>query len=166
MPHLPGEPDDYAFIHMDVNSLPTVNTPYFYRSMLLGLQNAARQIDPSLAQEIQQATGMLISLEDTLGLHFVLQQAHEILVNGGGKHVVWLIDRFDEACVKLEATTLNSLRNPRWSATKGRLSYVVFTASLGASATTYDEFHEIMAPNTCWVGPMTERDGRWMTADG
>lgn len=165
---LPGELDDYAFIHMDVNSLPAVNTPFFYRSMLLGLQNAARQIDPALAQEIQQAAGMLISLDDTLGLHYVLQQAHEILVNGGGKHVVWLIDRFDEACVKLEATTLNSLRNLRdGPQLKGRLSYVVFTRHPLArlrNPRDYDEFHEIMAPNTCWVGPMTERDGRWVAA--
>ncbi len=73
------KPDDYAFIHMDVNSLPTVSTPYFYHSMLLGLQNAARQIDPSLAQEIPAGDGHVDeSLEDTLGLHFVLQRAHEI----------------------------------------------------------------------------------------
>ena len=83
--YLPGDIDDYAFIHMDVNALPTINTPFFYRAMLLGVQNAARQIDPALLAEIKSASEMLISLEDTLGLHFVLQQAHDMLVTRAGK---------------------------------------------------------------------------------
>ena len=116
--HLPGEPDDYCLYPYGCKQ-PADGKHAFYRSMLWVYRMQPGRLTASLAQEIQQATGMLISLEDTLGLHFVLQQAHEILVNGGGKHVVWLIDRFDEACVKLEATTLNSLRNLRWSATKG-----------------------------------------------
>jgi DNA-binding winged helix-turn-helix (wHTH) protein len=106
--------------------------------------------------------------EDTLGLQFALQQAHEILVGGAGRHVVWLIDRFDEACARLEPSTLNSLRNIRDNhMLKGRLSYVVFTRYPLARIRhprDYDEFHEIMVPNTCWVGPMVKRDATWMAS--
>lgn len=162
--HLPRDIDDYAFIHIDVNALPTINTPFFYRAMLLGLQNAARLIDPALLAEIKSASEMLISLEDTLGLHFVLQQAHEVLVSRAGKQVVWYIDRFDEALLQLDAYTLNSLRSLRDApALKGKLSYIVFTRHPLArlrSPREYDEFHEIMVPNICWVGPMAPRDAR------
>ena len=165
--YLPGQIDDYAFIHMDVNSLPTVNTPFFYRSMLLALQQTAKQIDPALLDEITQATSLLVNWEDTLGLHFVLQQAQDLLVNGAGKQIVWLIDRFDEAVIRLEPSTLNSLRNLRDNnRLKGRLSYVLFTRHPLArlrNPREYDEFHEIVVPNRCWIGPMVERDARWLT---
>jgi DNA-binding winged helix-turn-helix (wHTH) protein len=162
--YLPGELDDYVFIHMDVNALPKINTAFFYRAMLLGVQNAARQIDPALLKEIKSASEMLIGLEDTLGLHFVLQQAHEILVGRAGKQIVWYIDRFDEALLQLDAYTLNSLRSLRDTPSlKGNLSYIVFTRHPLArlrSPRDYDEFHEIMVPNICWVGPMAPRDAR------
>jgi hypothetical protein len=164
--HLPGAVDDYLFLHMDVNSLPTVTTPFFYRSMLLTLQRAAGEIDPALVAQINQSMAGLIGPEDTLGLHFALQTAHDLLINSAQKRLVWIMDRFDEACVKLEATTLNSLRNLRdHNRVKGRLSYVLFTRHPLArlrNPRDYDEFHEIVIPNTCWVGPMVPRDARWM----
>ena len=132
--------------------------------MLLGLQNAARKIDPALNAEIKSASEMLISLDDTLGLQFVLQQAHELLVGEAGKRIVWYIDRFDEALLQLEPYTLNSLRSLRDTPTlKGNLSYIVFTRHPLARLKhprDYDEFHEIMVPNTCWIGPMAPRDAR------
>ncbi len=162
--YLPGDIDDYAFIHMDVNALPAINTPFFYRAMLLGVQNAARRLDPALLAEIKSASEMLISLEDTLGLHFVLQQALDTLVSRAGKQIVLTIDRFDEALLQLDAYTLNSLRSLRDTPTlKGKLSYIVFTRHPLArlrNPREYDEFHEIMVPNTCWVGPMAARDAR------
>ncbi|MFN2202241.1 MAG: winged helix-turn-helix domain-containing protein [Caldilineaceae bacterium] len=161
---LPGDVDDYVFLHLDVNGLPTINAPFFYRAMLLGLQNAARKLDPALLADIKSASEMLIGLEDTLGLHFVLQQAHETLVSTAGKRIVWTIDRFDEALVKLDAYTLNSLRSLRDTPSlKGKLSYIVFTRHPLArlrEPREYDEFHEIMVPNICWVGPMAARDAK------
>ena len=156
--HLPGEPEQYAFLHMDVNSLPAVTTPNFYRGMLFALQMAAAQIDPALVQELRQSMAGLFSAEDIVGLHFVIQQAHELIINQGGKQIVWVIDRFDEACVRLEASTLNSLRNLRdHNRVKGALSYLLFTRHPLArlrDPRDYDEFHEIVVSNICWVGPM------------
>jgi DNA-binding winged helix-turn-helix (wHTH) protein len=164
--HLPNPPEQYAFLHMDVNSLPAITTPYFYRSMLFTLQRAAAEIDPALVQEIRQSMAGLFGAEDTMGLHLVLQQAHDLIVNQGGKQIVWLIDRFDEACVRLEASTLNSLRNLRdHNRVKGRLSYLLFTRHPLARLREpheYDEFHEIVVSNICWVGPMVTRDAEWM----
>jgi DNA-binding winged helix-turn-helix (wHTH) protein len=166
--HLPKPCERYAFLHMDVNSLPTVTTPYFYRGMLFAVQTAAAQIDPGLVQELRQSMAGLFGAEDILGMHFVLQQAHDLLINQSGKQIVWVIDRFDEACIRLEASTLNSLRNLRdHNRVKGRLSYLLFTRHPLArlrDPRDYDEFHEIVVPNICWVGPMVERDARWMAA--
>jgi DNA-binding winged helix-turn-helix (wHTH) protein len=96
----------------------------------------------------------------------VLQQAHDLIINQGGKQIVWVIDRFDEACIRLEASTLNSLRNFRdQNRVKGRLSYLLFTRHALArlrDPREFDEFHEIVVSNICWVGPMVARDARWM----
>ncbi len=164
--HLPGDPAQYLFLHMDVNSLPKVTTPYFYRAMIFAMQTAAADISPDLLPQIAQSMAMLVNGEDTLGLHFVLQRIHDLLINQANKRVIWVIDRFDEACVQLESSTLNSLRNLRdHNRVKGRLSYVLFTRHPLArlrNPRDYDEFHEIVISNSCWVGPMVRRDAEWM----
>jgi DNA-binding winged helix-turn-helix (wHTH) protein len=164
--YLPHDPTRYLFLHMDVNSLPRVTTPYFYRGMLFAMQTAAAEIDPALAQQINQSMTTLMNAEDALGLHFVLQRAHDLLINHAQKQVVWIIDRFDEACISLESSTLNSLRNLRdHNRIKGNLSYILFTRHPLArlrNPREYDEFHEIIISNTCWVGPMVRRDSEWM----
>jgi DNA-binding winged helix-turn-helix (wHTH) protein len=108
----------------------------------------------------------IFSPDDILGMHFVLQQAHDLIINQGGRQIVWVIDRFDEACIRLEASTLNSLRNFRdQNRVKGRLSYLLFTRHALArlrDPREFDEFHEIVVSNICWVGPMVARDARWM----
>jgi len=163
---LPHDSTQYLFLHLDVNSLPKVTTPYFYRGMLFAMQTAAAEIDPTLVQQMNQAMTGIMNAEDTLGLHFVLQRAHDLLINGAQKRIVWIIDRFDEACVNLESSTLNSLRNLRdHNRIKGRLSYILFTRHPLArlrNPREYDEFHEIIVANTCWVGPMIRRDAEWM----
>lgn len=163
---LPDAATAYCFPHLDMNSLPAITTPNFYRAMLYALQEAAAQIGQSLVQSIMQLTTPLLTGEDPLALYFALQRAHVLFVQAAGKKVIWLIDRFDEACRRLEADTLNSLRHLRdQSQLKGRVSFVVFTRHPLArlrDPLEYDEFHEIMIPNTCWVGPMVGRDAHWV----
>ena len=61
---------------------------------------------------------------------------------------------------------MSSLRNLRDNNRfRGNLSYIVFTRhplSRLRNPTEFDEFNEIMVANTCWVGPMVERDSRWI----
>ena len=164
--HLSDEPEDYAFLHFDINSLPTVTTPYFYRGLLYAMQNAAAQFSPEAATAIAQLNTNIPNSEDALALYFALHQAHDLLINQVGKKVVWFIDRFDAACARLEAGTLSSLRNLRDNHQfRGKLSYILFTRhplDRLRNPAEFDEFHEIMVSNICWVGPMVPRDGQWI----
>lgn len=160
---LPEGSAHYCFLHLDMNSLPSVTTTNFYRGLLYTLQDAAEQT-PALREPLDQLLNRLPAGDDHLALHFALQKAHEILIRRAGKHVVWLIDRFDAACQHLEVGVLNSLRNLR-DRFKEQLSYVLFTrfplARLRDPA-EFDEFHEIVAPHTCWVGAMNGEDAHWV----
>ncbi|MFN8493890.1 MAG: winged helix-turn-helix domain-containing protein [Caldilineaceae bacterium] len=160
---LPEGPAHYCFLHLDINSLPSVNASNFYRGLLYTLQDVADQT-PTLAEPLTQLMNRLPAADDHLALHFTLQKAHELLIRRAGKHVVWLIDRFDTACQQLEVGVLNSLRNLR-DRFKEQLSYVVFTRAPLArlrNPAEFDEFHEIVAPHTCWVGAMNGEDARWV----
>lgn len=163
---LPGVATDYCFPHLDINSLPAVTTPNFYRSMLYAMQEAPTRIDQRLMRSLAQLITDTQHREDPLALYLGLQRAHALLIQGARKKVIWLIDRFDEACRRLETGTLNSLRHLRDNSHfKGQLAYVVFTRQPLArlrNPTEYDEFHEIMIPNTCWVGAMVTRDAHWI----
>jgi DNA-binding winged helix-turn-helix (wHTH) protein len=162
--YLAGQPDDYCFLHLDINSLPVVTTPNFYRGLLAVLQREVEQAHPELAAKLAEWTAKLIDVEDTLALYWVLQRAHALLVNRARKRVVWLIDRFDEACRRLESGTLSNLRSLR-DQFKGRVSYIVFTRLPLArlrTPTEFDELHEILVTHTCWVGAMTLRDTHWI----
>jgi hypothetical protein len=163
-PHVTVEPDKYCFLHLDINSLPKLTVPYFYRGLEQALQDAAEALGPEVQQAMQQLTERRINWEDAFEVLIFLQKAHRLVIHQAGKKVVWLLDRFDEACRRLEAQPLNSLRSLR-DQFKGHLCYVVFTRHPLARLRDpgeIDEFHEIVAANTCWVGPMNERDARWI----
>lgn len=162
--HLPNQSANTCFFRLDINSLPTITPATFYRGLLYTLQHAAAQMTPEIATKIIELTAKATNGDDTLALYFALQRAHDLLIQRDNKKVVWLLDRFDEACKRLEAGTLSSLRSLR-DQFKGKLSYITFTrfplAHLRNPA-EFDEFHEIMVAHTCWVGPMVERDAQWI----
>lgn len=164
--HLPGAASAYLVLPLDLNSLPTITTANFYRAFLYTLQGAASQISPELQQSADQLLARIPSPEDALALYFALQQLHELLVNRAGKYVIWVIDRFDAACQKLDVGVLSSLRNLRdHHRLRGRVAYLLFTRQPLArlrNPAEFDEFHEIVVANTCWVGPMVERDCHWV----
>jgi len=161
--HLPEPLDHYCFLTLDLNGLPVITTANFYRSLLFTLEDAM-SADPDLSQRMAAILQRVTNQEDILALYLALQRAHQLLIHQAGKQVIWLLDRFDEGCVRLEAATLNSLRNLR-DQFKDRLSYVAFARcplERLRNPAEFDEFHEIMVMHTCWVGPMNARDGRWV----
>jgi DNA-binding winged helix-turn-helix (wHTH) protein len=159
------KPEQYCLLLLDVNRLPELTAPFFYRSLYQTLQDAAEQLEPQLGQTIQTLNFAQVNWADSFAVLTLLQRAHRLFIRQAGKKIVWLFDRFDEACQRLDAQTLNSLRGLR-DQFKGELIYLVFTrqplARLRPLA-EIDEFYEILAANTCWLGPMVERDSRWMT---
>jgi DNA-binding winged helix-turn-helix (wHTH) protein len=105
-----------------------------------------------------------VNWDDAFQVMTILQKAHRLVIQGEGKKIVWLLDRFDAAYRRLGAQTLSSLRSLR-DQFKGQLCYVVairHPLSRLRDPREVDEFHEIVVANTCWVGPMVERDARWI----
>lgn len=162
-PYLPEPIANYCFLTLDLNGLPIITTANFYRSLLYTIEEATAN-EPDLNQRMSVILQRVTNPEDTLALYLALQRAHQLLIHQTGKQVIWLLDRFDEGCIRLEAATLNSLRNLR-DQFKDRLSYVAFTRCPLArlrNPAEFDEFNELMIMHTCWVGPMNARDGRWV----
>lgn len=168
-PHAsPAEMERYLFLRLDVNSLPALTVPFFYRALIQILQNASNRMETEIGTQLRQLTtaanGEAINWNDSFQVMTILQQAHRLVIQNCGKKVIWLLDRFDEACRKLDAQALSSLRSLR-DQFKGQLCYVVATRHPPArlrNLREIDEFYEIIAANTCRVGPMGERDSRWV----
>ncbi len=154
---------DTCFLLLDANLLPALTRTAFYREMLQLLHRRRSCLPVSLQNEASNYQGHIDSRDDLLLLSAV-RDVHRIFCYEGGKRVVWLIDRFDEACRRLDAQFFNSLRALR-DVFKGQLCYVVATRhplpDLRDPA-EIDEFYEITAANTCWLGPMVERDAGWV----
>ena len=163
--YLPEPPTNYLFVYLDFNALPSINTPNFYRFVLYTLQEVLVN-DAELSQRLEQMIARITNPEDVFALYMAVRQAHDLIIRDADKQIIWLLDRFDEGCQRLEAETLNSLRSLR-DQYKDRLSLIAFTryplARLRNPA-EYDELHEIMIMNTCYVGPMNWRDGQWPAA--
>jgi DNA-binding winged helix-turn-helix (wHTH) protein len=157
-------PARYCFLLLDLNSLPGLNGPNFYRGLYQTLQDASEQLEAEVRQAVRELNSEPVNWDDSFAVLTLLQKAHRLFIRQAGKKVVWLLDRFDEACRRLDAPTLNSLRGLR-DQFKGELIYLVFTRQPLARLcplAEIDEFYEIVAANTCWLGPMVERDARWL----
>ncbi len=162
---LPAGQNSYLFLLLNVNGLPAVNTANLYRVMLHTVQQAVAH-HAELSTALKAIRAELPNTPDVLDLYLALQSAHQLLLNRDDQHVIWLFDRFDTACQRLEAETLNSLRNLR-DLFKDQLSYIAFTryplARLRNPA-EYDEFYELMSRHTYWVEPMDFTDAQWIAA--
>lgn len=160
---LPATLGNYHFLLLDINGLPGINTSNLYRVMLHTLQQAVAN-NSELSAGIKTIRAELPNSSDALELYLALQSAHRLLLADDDQHVVWLFDRFDEGCQRLEADTLNSLRNLR-DHFKEQLSYIAVTRHPLAqlrNPSEYDEFYELMSRHICWVGPMDWADGQWV----
>ncbi|RME97580.1 MAG: winged helix family transcriptional regulator [Chloroflexi bacterium] len=163
-PHLNDDPDSLIFLWFDINSLPTLSETYFYRGLIQTLIDASEAFGADLQQAMQQLTAGPANWNDIFFVLTTIRKAHSLFIDLTGKRIVWLLDRFDEACRQLDAQTLNSLRSMR-DQFKGQLCFVVFTRHplmRLRDPAEFDEFHEIVAANTCWVGPMVARDAHWI----
>ncbi|NJN95600.1 MAG: winged helix-turn-helix transcriptional regulator [Anaerolineales bacterium] len=162
--YIPRQPERYCFVLLDMNALPALTLPFFYRALFQALVDTAELLDGDLFRGMQALNASPIKWDDPFTVLTLLQKAHRLFIRQGGKKVVWLLDRFDEACRSLDAQALNSLRALR-DQFKGDLIYLLFTRQPLArlrSLSEIDEFYEIVTANTCWLGPMVEADSRWM----
>jgi DNA-binding winged helix-turn-helix (wHTH) protein len=163
-PHLPGDSRRYCFLLLDVNSLPEVTVSAFYRGMLQTLYEATK----TLQEPIQDGTAALyhdhIALQDPFLLYQAVKTGLHLLCAEGGRHAIWLLDRFDAACQQFDRPFFDSLRALR-DTFKGRLCYLVATrhelARLRDPAEV-SEFYDIVAANTWWVCPLGYADARWV----
>ena len=161
--HGPGSANNYFFLHLDLNSLPALTILDFYRGMAHVLQEAATQFDSDTQLAMQTLIQDQANWSDAFAALALLHKAHRLLSQHGLKFV-WLLERFDEVCRRLDAQTLNTLRSLR-DQLRGQLCYVITTRQPLThlrNLAEIDQFYDLIAANTCWVGPMVEQDARWM----
>ena len=158
------DPASLSVVYFDINSLPLLTVAYFYRGLLQSILATADDLPPDVADALQALANQPGDWNDAFFALTTLGRALELVVNQAGRRTVLLLDRFDEACRRLDAQALNSLRSLR-DRFKGRLIYVVATRHglerLRPTA-DFDEFYELVAGNRCRVGPMVQRDARWV----
>lgn len=164
-PHLPGDSDRYCFLLLDVNSLPEVTVSAFYRGMLQTLYETTKALqEPTQDDGIATLYHDRIALQDPFLLYQAVKASLHLLCAEGGRHAVWLLDRFDTACQQFDRPFFDSLRALR-DTFKGRLCYLVATrhelARLRDPA-EISEFYDIVAANTWWVRPLGYADARWV----
>jgi hypothetical protein len=163
-PHLGETTGSMCFLLLDANRLSSLSETAFYRAMLQSLYKNRACFADYLRDELTGLYQDNISLHDAFLLLNAMHDMHRVFCYSAGRHLVWLLDRFDEVSRRLDAQFFNSLRALRDSF-KGRLCYVVAARhpmSKLRDPAEIDEFYEIVAANTGWVGPMTERDARWV----
>ncbi|GAB4531761.1 MAG: hypothetical protein Kow0063_11420 [Anaerolineae bacterium] len=162
--HLGDMAANTCFLLLDANRLPTLTRTSFYRAMLQTIHRQRTCLLGKLRDDVSALYRESIDLQDDLLLSGALQDMHHLFCYEGGRRVVWLMDRFDETCRRLDPQFFNSLRALR-DLFKSQLCYVVATRHplpYLRDPAEIDEFCEIMAANTCWVGPLIERDARWV----
>jgi DNA-binding winged helix-turn-helix (wHTH) protein len=163
-PYLPDDSDRYCFLLLDVNSLPEVTVSAFYRGMLQTLYEATK----ALREPTQDGMAALyhdhIALQDPFLLYQAVRAGLHLLCVEGGRHAIWLLDRFDAACQQFERPFFDSLRALR-DTFKGRLCYLVATRhelTRLRDPSKISEFYDIVATNTWWVRPLGYTDARWV----
>lgn len=156
---------DYLFCLVDINKLSESDSTYFYRGMLRELYKCARSEELPIADDLYQLEIETRRWNDEQSWAFALDDAHDWVINRAGKRLVWLFDRFDKACPKLNDSTLDTLRSLRDNNLfNGKLFYFVFSRKPLQRLRDWkvnSEFLEIVESNTCWIGPMVNRDARW-----
>jgi DNA-binding winged helix-turn-helix (wHTH) protein len=162
--HLGEAAANTCFLLLDANRLPTLTGTSFYRAMLQTLHRQRACLPKTLRDDLSALYRGHIDCQDDLLLLGAVQDMHHLFCYEGGKQMVWLMDRFDETCRHLDVQFFNSLRALR-DVFKSQLCYMVATRHplpYLRDPAEIDEFCEILAANTCWVGPLCERDARWV----
>jgi len=161
---LPGDSDSYCFLLLDVNSLPEVTVSAFYRGMLQTLYEATKALREPTQDDMAALYHDHIALQDPFLLYQAVKSGLYLLCAEGGRHAVWLLDRFDAACQQFDRPFFDSLRALR-ETFKGRLCYLVAARHELArlwDPTEISELYDIVAANTWWVRPLGYADARWV----
>ncbi|MEZ4706214.1 MAG: winged helix-turn-helix domain-containing protein [Caldilineaceae bacterium] len=164
--HMPAHAADTHIIRFDSNSLPAFTVAYFYRGLLFALREGAGQFGAECFDAVEAIIQAQADWNDAFLVHAALVQAHAAILQRTAGRLLWLLDRFDEACAQLDVQALNTLRNLR-DRFKGRLCYVMATRQPLArlrDPAEFDELYELFAGRTGWVGCMVERDVRWVAS--
>jgi DNA-binding winged helix-turn-helix (wHTH) protein len=163
-PHLPDDSNRYCFLLLDVNSLPEVTVSAFYRGMLQTLYEATKALQEPTQGDMAALYHDHIALQDPFLLYQAIKAGLHLLCAEGGRHAVWLLDRFDAACRQFDRPYFDSLRALR-DTFKGRLCYLVATRHELArlrDPTEISEFYDIVATHIWWVRPLGYADARWV----
>ncbi len=149
---------------LDLNRLPEPTLAAFLRQLLAALDDTASAGLPSDALvKLRGITDRGLAQTDAFLLGRSVEAALALLCGEMGLRTVILMDRFDVALERFEASFFNNLRAWR-DAHKTRLTYVVAARRDWPdwpNLPALSEFTDLIAGRTCWVGALSPGDLRW-----
>jgi len=149
---------------LDLNRLPEPTLAAFLRQLLAALDDAASaHLAADALEKLRSIMDRGLAQTDA----FLLGRSVEaVLALSCGElelHTVVLMDRFDVALERFDASFFNNLRAWR-DAHKIRLTYVVAARRDWPdwpNLPALSEFTDLIAGRTCWVGALSPGDLRW-----
>ena len=149
---------------LDLNRLPEPTLAAFLRQLLAALDDAASAELPAEALiKLRDITGKGLAQTDAFLLGRSVEAALALLCGEMELHTIILMDRFDVALERFDASFFNNLRAWR-DAHKTRLTYVVAARRDWPdwpNLPALSEFTDLIAGRTCWVGALSPGDLRW-----
>ena len=152
---------------LDLNRLPEPTLAAFLRQLLAALDDAASAELPAEALiKLRDITGKGLAQTDAFLLGRSVEAALALLCGEMELRTIILMDRFDVALERFDASFFNNLRAWR-DAHKTQLTYVVATRRDWPdwpNLPALSEFTDLIAGRTCWVGALSPGDLRWNLA--
>lgn len=152
---------------VNCTDLSEYTPPALHRLMLEALAKAMQQATHLPAQAQEQVAALFDQAIEASSPERVRSNFKDALVcafTAGVDQIFILLDDFDHVVQSAPSPVLNGLR-PFRDDHKGRLAYATFTrrelAYLRPEA-EFQEFYELVAPNTVAIGPLSDADARAM----
>lgn len=154
-----------ALIPVDINNLPANNLSTLYRVIIRAFYRVRDQFDSPLPQKISEGYLESRAERDPFLAQSSLQELL-LLFQGQQLRVILVLNRFDVFCRMATPHMVNTLRGLR-DDFKDTLSYIAGMTQEVAylpDPTVLGEMYELLDNYTCWVGAMSEEDGRNLIA--
>ena len=161
--YLPGYARQVVLIPVDIYNLPATDLSTLYRVILHAFYWLRERFDPELQQAI---TGLYLENrvhQDPFLPQMALYDLLQLLQNQQIR-IVLVLNRFDRFCETATPQMMNTLRGLRdtFRETLCYLAGMLKEVAYLPDPVALGDLYELLVGHVCWVGAMSEMDGRQM----
>lgn len=160
--HLGPKAEQFAFVYVDCNLMLSMTEQGFYELLLRCLLDLLEHMEgfEPLVERIRQAYANLVQPASDFQIPLSFSHAIATVNDGLGRHLVLLLDEFDDPLTTLEAQVFLNLRALKDRYTRS-MSYVTATNQRLPTIRrdrAVEEFHELFAHHTHYLKPFDRED--------